>query len=347
MELLQYSDGDRIMRTLPAIGIIILLSFWTVARLTGGLFLPLERWDEQTNVGVVKEMIDRTSLFVPYYQGEPFFEKPPLWYTVQTIVHWRQNVTAVSIRVLNLISAILALFLTVFLAWKRAGLTGGSITWIVMLLSNQLFERNAGGVFSTHTLVSADVDSLLLLFMVISFAASSSKHAWAPVICGVSTGLAVLTKGPIGFVPILAATLLGRVMLKTWIIAFCLILPWHIFMITTFKQAFVQNQYLYHQIYRTFSEIEGHAGPAWFYLQLLTNPRIYPSFPLALLSFVYFVKIRPTAFVLRYAGLTSFLFLLIPSLMGTKLAWYILPLYPFLALFTGLMVGLPNPNNNK
>ncbi len=326
--------------------LFVLLIIATAYRLTQGLREPIARWDEQTNLSVVHEMLEKRSYFVPYYAGAPFFEKPPLWYTIHILISQHPAAILRTARTMGVFLTAGIIFLSVFSVWKLYGPVSGFITWIILLLSNPLFVRNSGGVFSTHTLVSADLDSLQILFILIAFLSGVWRHQYAQFTFGAATGLGILTKGPMALVPLVACSLLHRKTRTAWITTFIVVLPWYLFMILKFDGDFVQSHFWYHLVTRTTTAIEGHWGYPWYYLSLLLNLRIYPAIILMLCALFRLIKTKKTSFFVQYTGLASLLFFIIPSLVSTKLAWYILPLYPFLAILTGIILSDTYRQNN-
>ncbi len=325
------------MKLFIRIILVVLLIVITAYRLLTDINQPIARWDEQRNIEVVQETISKGSFPILYRLNEPFFEKPPLWYLINTSIHIPYTSTLTSMRILSIVFSILTFSLMIVFMWKKFGYISSLVTWIMLLLSHQLFIRDPGGIFSSHTLVSADADTLQILFMVISFISLTSKHPRAQLVAGIATGLAVLTKGPLGFVPLLAFFLINK-NVKTALVATCaIILPWYIFMFLKFGQDFIQMHISYHLIVRTIYPIEGHGESLFYYVQILTNIFVYPAMPFVLISLLLLKKIHQISFILKFVCTISLFLLVIPSLMGTKLAWYILPLYPFLAIFVGII----------
>jgi len=325
---------------------ILVLSFMTGVRLLTDINRPATRWDEQTNITLIRETLDKQAFPVLSYRNKPFFEKPPLWYYLNMGISKFTGITPVPMRVISLVSGTVIILLSVWWVWGRFGSATGLITWTVLLLSRQLFVKDAGGIFSSHTLNSADPDSLQIGFMLIAFSMLTGtvrRSSW--IIAGLATGLAVLTKGPLGFIPLLLATVTPNAIrkfpiLRTWMLAAVIILPWYLAMTLTFGPSFLDTHFRYHIITRAVSPIEGNGEPLWFFLGIIANPQMYPVFPLAALSLILWFKMfGKLSGVERYTGFVVMTLLIIPSLMRTKLSWYILPLYPFMAILTGMMIS--------
>ncbi len=320
--------------------LILLMSAGTILRILPGLMTPITRWDEETNIAVVREMKANTSLYIPYYQGSPFFEKPPLWYTINTVIIPDKPHSPIVFRAVSVLSAMLIILLSVGFVWKRHGTVSGVITWGMLMLSNQLFIRNPADIFSSHTLTSADLDSLQILLILITVIASTKQHRYAQIAIGITTGLAVLTKGPLGFVPLLVLTFMRTPTRTSWIVAIIIMLPWYIGMISVFGKSFISSHIGYHLVARTITALEGHTNPPWYYLTILLNPLVYPVFPVTLYCLYTAIRsYRSLSPIYRYVCGICLAFFLLPTLLGTKLAWYILPIYPFLAMLTGMTLG--------
>jgi len=301
--------------------ICLCLIFFTIYRCFWNLEqAPFEQWDEATNIGVLTETISRKSIPVLMYQGKPFFEKPPLWYYMQLI-------SPFSPRSLSAAAGFLTILLTAYIAWKWWGTVAGVTAWIVLLSTNQLFLNNPAGYFSTHTFRSADVDSLFLLCFLLSF--YIKRPAWK----GVFAGLAVSTKGPLGLLPILfSPTAFG------W--AIVITIPWYLFMSVTFGWPFLSAHIGYHLAQRVFTPIEGHTNSPWYYVQLLTNRQVFFAWELLAGSIAWLMlkKRWKDARVRSVIAMTVLCFFL-PAVARTRLAWYIIPLYPFAALVIAAAVG--------
>lgn len=303
--------------------------FWNLEK------APLERWDETTNISVITETLSRGSFPVLYLSDKPFFEKPPVWYYIHLLVAGVADASPIAMRMTSAVGGFLIILLTVSFAWKWWGSLAGVITWIILLATNHLFVTNPSGVFSTHNFRTADVDSLFILFLV---ATIFTKN---PTLQGIFTGLAVLTKGPLGLLPLLVLSIQRKTIMKSWTIAILFILPWYAFMSILFGLPFLSEHFGYHTLARTLLSVEGHNNPMWYYGALLSNRTFFPSWELLVFSIVWiFVdrKLRRDASAVSVALLAT-AFFLVPTLAQTRLAWYILPMYPFAAITMGAAVS--------
>lgn len=327
------------MRKVILVIFTILLLISTYFRLTYMLDRPPARWDEQTNIRVVEETITKNSFPILYYQNKPFFEKPPLWYWINVGAGTVIGITPVSMRLLSILSGLLTILLSAYLAHLWWGPVAGVATWIVLLFSHQLFDSGVGGYFTTHTFNSADLDALQILCMLIAYIALTQlKNPWMVLVGGVATACAVLTKGQLGLLPLIVATaclpLYRKKILQTWMVTLILIIPWYVLMYASFGNTFLSTHIGYHVIDRIFVPLEGHKSSPFFFVGILTDMRVYPVWPIVTVVICWAIFHIKQSRILYLFVLTG-AFLLIPTLSDTRLAWYILPVYPFAALLVG------------
>lgn len=320
----------------------------TLYRLFSGLQTEqIQQWDEGTNILVIQETTIRESFPILFLSDEPFFEKPPLWYYLQLGLFSRGLNSIFYMRVTSALCGLGIIVLSMLLAKKWWGTIAAYGTWFVLLTTNHLFTTNPEHIFSTHTFRSADVDSLHILLFLLSFACGLYMKRSYLFTCfaGIFAGLSVLTKSPLGLLPLLVLTIVFLIqsqhtMLKIGLAWFCFIgitLPWYLFMYSMFGLQFLDSNMIYHIQLRTIIALEGHYNPWWYYGYLLSNPKIFfVSWLFPLLFFWTLYKRNITTDTLLFACyILCVLFFIIPTIMQTRLAWYILPFYPFAALIVG------------
>jgi 4-amino-4-deoxy-L-arabinose transferase-like glycosyltransferase len=331
--------------------IILILTIASIYRLFFGLGdQPIERWDEKANINVVSDTITRNSFPVLYLGEYPFFEKPPLWYYVNFAIAKTFGISPTSVRVTSAVSGFFIILISAYIAWRWWGKIAMIATWVVLLSTNQLLVTNAGGYFATHTLRSADLDALQIFFIVIAFvsAVEFKNNRFVPLVLGVSSGLAVLTKGPVGLLPIVLFT--GLVLIKkgverrrlivSWITSILVLLPWYVLMLVKFGYDFLQANIGYHIAERVLIPLEGHEDSVWFYLKILASRDMFVLSFFLLPAFIWVIvnkKYRDARLLFLVLMVVSCF--VIPSLVQTKLAWYILPIYPFAAMLIGVFFG--------
>jgi len=116
------------------------------------------------------------------------------------------------------------------------------------------------------------------------------------------------------------------------------ILPWYGFMYLSFGNDFVSQHFIYHVAKRSFQTIESHNESVWFYIKILTNFKINLLWPISILAILHSIKNIKKSFIHYISGAFPILLLITLTLIQTKLAWYILPIYPFIGIGIGVLL---------
>jgi len=303
--------------------------------------LSLTSPDEVFYAQTAKEMSRINSWQVPYLFGKPQFEKPILTFWLLRIAFALFGISSFSARFFPAIFASLGVIAVYFLG--IAGFKNERKAFIasLLLMSSGLYVGLARTVFT---------DLIFSVFILLSLASffwgySSEKKVAGLLLFFIFSGLAVITKGPLGFlVPFLtvALFLIVRKDLKfllcecsLWgLFAFALIsLPWYVFMINKYGQSFI-HEFFYNDHIRRIIEAEHAANDTWYF---------YPfSAILCIFPWGLFVAASSASLAkhLRYNKEPFYLFLAcwicavfaIFQFAHSKLVSYIFPFFPALAL---------------
>jgi len=311
---------------------------------------PIERWDEKTNIEVVKESLEYYKIshnpFSLRLNNSDFFEKPPLWYYITEIFVTIFGENIICYRIISALSAI-ALFMLIFeLLRKHFGFYIGIIGVFIFTTIPHLYINNVNSTFSTHLLSSADIDALQFLLIFLSFfmlfySNISSRKIFLSYFF---LSLAFLVKGPLVLVPLLLNSIylvLKKTKIKLIIFGILLfllpILLWLLFMYLNYGNTFINEFVKYHLLSRFSSPLEGHEEKQQFYLELYTNFKVNPYGLISLITMVAypiyskFRKIKINKIFIYSTCFVLITFITI-TIAGTKLAWYLLPVYPFMAI---------------
>ena len=292
----------------------------------------LERWDEVTNAKVVHSIVNEGKFEL---DGNVFTEKPPLCYYMTAIIVKIFGENNLTLRAVSALSFVFISILIFIICEKRyskrlAFIAALSIAGVRQFMGIGLH------IFSTHSSRSADLDTLQILFMLLSFFILSEGKKHKVFLTALFSALAVLTKGPLGLlIPILylAFTMIKKKdiseAVKIIIITILIVLPWHIAMSIYYPDEFLVSYINYHIFSRTLMPIENHSGSTLFYLELILNPFIFFGGIILLNTRKVFKDLTKDIF--------EFILILFPlsiivlfTIVQTKLAWYLLPIYPFL-----------------
>jgi 4-amino-4-deoxy-L-arabinose transferase-like glycosyltransferase len=313
---------------------------------------PLAEWDEGIYAEVSREMLGGSWL-VPHWNGQLWFEKPPLmlWITAAFFKlfgaseFWARAGSAFSgIAIVSLLHGFLARTRDLLAAWLSS----------VSLLATFGFLHICH-VGEMDTLLSFGICLALIGLSKLAGAppsavsslrvggAATDTSAWLLFWTGFA--IALMTKGAASAVIPITAILFGIAQRWSWsrfnrafavglLLFLALVLPWHIAMVHRFGRAFLDEYLGFHTLTRAVSQIEGHNTPWWFYFKVLlvSAPPFCLFYPIAIRRGLQ----RPE---LRAFAIFSLVVLVFFSVIQTRLPHYIAPVYPALALLTAVWIG--------
>jgi 4-amino-4-deoxy-L-arabinose transferase-like glycosyltransferase len=313
------------------------------------LFLPnlgapsLWDIDEGNNAEAAREMLERGDWVVPVFNYQLRVDKPALLYWLQILAYQVFGVGEFAARLPSALGGLATVLITYELGRRLFGASAGLLAGLV-LASAGLFCASAH--FANPDALLNAFTALTFLFFWQGFARGGrSWFLWA----GLSTGLAVLAKGPVGLV--LPAAVIGLFLLSTrqlgrlWdrrlllgLVVFALVaLPWYACVGAETKGQFLRGFLLTHNIGRYQNAMEHHGGQPYYYLLVLAAGFAPWSVFLGLAAWYSgtawkeaVVRPSPHGFLWCWVGVYFVFF----SLSGTKLPNYILPLYPPVSLLT-------------
>lgn len=308
---------------------------------------PLSVPDEGRYVEISREMAVTGDYLTPRLNGVKYFEKPVLFYWLE----------AFSIRLfglgeftLRLWPALFALFgcLAVYGAGRRLyGRTTGLFAAVVLATSGLYYALSRAIILDMPLSVLLTI--ALLLFLVGTHEPAGTRRRFFLWGFYAFAALAVLTKGLIGLlIPgmVIGAwivllgewRLLRSIYLPSGLALFLLIAaPWHILAARANPEFF--NFYFVHEHFlRYLTTVHDRYRPAWYFIPVLLAG-LFPWSPF-LAQAIHFSmpgswrerkEHRDALFLILWASLVFLFF----SASGSKLAPYILPVFPPLALLLG------------
>lgn len=301
--------------------------------------VPLLGPDEPRYARVAVEMQRASEWVRPTLQGEPWLEKPPLYYWLAGAAFRVLGETEAAARVPSVLALLLLTGATALFGARLYGSAAGLHAGFVA--GTALLPFAYGRAASMDMLLAATVTLAIGLagLRLLGIAGST-----ACVAAAAAAGLATLAKGPLGL--LLPGLVVAGYLVSTreWrrlrellapaaVLAFAVVaLPWYVAILRDQGRHFLDVFILNHNLQRFTSEIHNHPGPFWYYLPLL----LAGLFPWSGLAVPALLR---TAF--RDSGADRFvlLWLLLPlaffSLAASKLPGYILPCIPPLAIVMG------------
>ncbi|MDJ0597923.1 MAG: glycosyltransferase family 39 protein [Crocosphaera sp.] len=324
--------------------------FWSLLLLILALFLwifnlgnlPLRDWDEGYYATVAQDMFQSGNWLYLTYADQPFLLKPPL-------IIWLINISYNLLGVNEFSTRFPCAMLTAF------GVP------LLYLVGKNIFNKSLPAIFSSLVYLTllpmvrhgrlAMIDGMINTFFIFSIFAlvkSKKQPLWA-IGFGIGIGLIALSKGilAIALGGILGLYLLWdepKIVIKNpllWIglfIGFLPVITWYYLQINYYGEQFIQVHFLQQNFDRLSTAVEGNSGSPWYYVVEL----IKYSLPWLLFlpgGLILAWKQRKNTWAKLI--LTGFiLFLAIITIMGTKLPWYIMPIYPFFALSVGYYISI-------
>jgi 4-amino-4-deoxy-L-arabinose transferase-like glycosyltransferase len=328
-----------------------------------------------------RQMLVRNDWITPYFNEETRFDKPPLVYWLMAIGYQLFGVNEWAVR---LPSALSALGLMGLLFYTLCRSSGGKTrlrgtleesgernrdAWFCAFLGAAIFALNPHSLVWGRTgvsdmLLTGCVGSALLAFF---WGYVTRSQVWYLAFY-VLTALAVLTKGPVGFIlPAIAIGLFLLYLGEFWqvvremglgwgsTIVAEIIVPWYVLVIVVNGDAFINSFFGYHNLQRFTQVVNGHDAPWYFYFAIVflcfAPWSAYLPIAIARIRFWQpsFWKSQPREHRLGlfalcwFVGIFSFF-----SVSITKLPSYVLPLIPAAAILVSLQLTsdfcLPVPN---
>jgi 4-amino-4-deoxy-L-arabinose transferase-like glycosyltransferase len=306
--------------------------------------VPLLGPDEPRYARVAVEMQRASEWVTPTLQGEPWLEKPPLYYWLAGAAFGVLGETEAAARAPSVL-ALLALAGASALFGARlygsaAGLHAGFVA------GTSLLPFAYGRAASMDMLLAASV-TLAIGLAGLRLVGIAGRTAWAGA--AAAAGLATLAKGPLGLLlpglVVVAYVLATRewrwlrdAITLTAVAAFAVVaFPWYAAILHDQGQRFVDVFLLNHNLQRFTSTIHNHPGPPWYYLPVLFLGLV----PWSGLLVPGLLRAAPRA---SRRDLFVLLWLLVPlaffSLAASKLPGYILPCVAPLAILMGRAADL-------
>ncbi len=313
---------------------------------------PLER-AEIYFLDAARAMVETGDWIVPRYQGEPFFDKPPLAYWLMGAAFLGFGTEAGAAR---LVPALAALGTVLATAWLGVLLFGRRTA-----LAGALVLSTTLAFLSFARVAMSDMPLTLLTTLSVALGVRAYRPPpapWTVPALGAVLGLGFATKGPIALlVPGLALGLLlfanrrrplpvGGGALAVGLVAFVVLgFGWFALVYGRLGAGPLEYFFLRENLERFAGQAYDVGRPPWFYLPAYAAEGLpwSPFLPLALWRLLRKdggdeAGRRPALFLAVWVALV-----LIPLLVSRgKIDYYLLPLYPALSLLIGrLFVGVP------
>jgi 4-amino-4-deoxy-L-arabinose transferase-like glycosyltransferase len=307
--------------------------------------------DEPRYAWIARAMAETGDWVTPRLYGQPWFEKPVLYYWGAALGF---KIFGVSEAAARLPSALSALLTTLTLAWLALRIYGAATArWLLLLLPTTVGIIGFSHTAATDMPFSAMLTIAMVCAAVILGLTRNDKTPilprtpWAALLLfGFFLGLAVLAKGPAAIILSGGAVFFWAVFTKRWrdafrllhpaaILAFCATaLPWYV-LCAHRNPDFLRIFIIEHNFKRYLTPEFQHIQPFWFYVPVLLVAFL-PWIALFLWSAASGLEMAIRRhnvsdfgwFLVCWAGFCILFF----SISHSKLPGYILPAFPAIGL---------------
>ncbi|MBY0521993.1 MAG: glycosyltransferase family 39 protein [Gemmataceae bacterium] len=303
---------------------------------------PLQEPQEPRYAEISRRMLTEGSFVIPVYQGQPYYDKPPLLYWLVIGSYRVFGIHDWAARLVPCLAGFLCVLAVHQWGRRTVGERAAFAGALMLCLSARFVQLER----------MLTMDGLLCLWVIAAWAAGhiailNGQRRWW-IASALACGLGLLTKGPVALVLVVVpiaffAWQARRIERPSWMQWFLYLstgiavaAPWFI-AVTAMDPSFVDHFFWRHHVQR-YVEPFDHAEPLWFFLPdvflgMLPWTLLVPG----LLAFAFRRRNqRPavlTCFLPAFAWCLFFF-----SLSGCKRSAYILPAMPPLALALGCYV---------
>lgn len=325
--------------------ILVLSALCYIFFIFGNSILSLTYPDEVFYTQTAVEMVQHKTWMTPYLFGQPQFEKPIFLYWLMRIAFIIFGVNSFSARFFPALFGtigVIAIYLLCVIGFKdkrKAMLSS------LILMSSGLYIGLSRTVFTDM------IFSVFILLALLFFFWGYAREKWkglSILLFFIFCACAVLSKGPLGlFIPIIVVFIFLALRkdfnfrfsgYAFWgFILFLLIsLPWYILMIKKYGSAFT-DEFFVNDHLRRLIEAEHFSADTWYFypgsmIMGMFPWSLYVLISLGLLFKDAWKKTEPIyAFLISWIGVVFLIF----QPAHSKLASYIFPMFPALAIVAG------------
>lgn len=306
----------------------------------------LRHWDEAWYAQVSREMANRSDWTTVYWNQAPWFHKPPLYFWATACVYKCLGVSEVSARLVSLLSALAVVLLLATFVGSRLGMGSAWCAGLLLLAIPEFCRYGTRG----------QLDMILTLFLACRLCAfwrgleHSYWHGWG----GMALGLALMTKGMAAALALVVEgfyILLARDTrpLRQWtywggvLFALLLAFPWHWQQYQLHGNEFLNAygsrhvQQFFHHIY---PEVEYEPAPRAYYVTFLFRKQwVWGVWILFFLLWGAYTAWREGDRFMLFAWCWGIAIPLTLSFAHTKWSWYLVPMYPGVAILATMLLS--------
>lgn len=337
--------------------ILFVLSYYFL--IFGNGLMSLTNPDEVFYAQTAKEMSQHKTWLTPYLFGAPQFEKPVLLYWLVragSALFENQSFAARFFPALFGCLGVIAVYLLASMGFHNEN---KAFVSSLILLSSGLY------IGLSRTLFTDMIFSIFILFSLVSFYWGYSRNdrkGLGIVLFFIFSALAVLTKGPLGFlIPSLIVLMFLFLRKDTgfllctyslWGLGIFIVVasPWYIFMISRYGASFT-HEFFYNDHIRRFLAAEHAGNDTWYFYPFSMIGCMFPWSLYVLAALIVFarrLRRERSAFNIFLLSWIAVVFIIFQS-AHSKLVSYVFPAFPALAVIAGdyLFDAASSKNRNR
>jgi 4-amino-4-deoxy-L-arabinose transferase-like glycosyltransferase len=292
---------------------------------------PLADWDEAIYAQISREIVQSHTWIPLSWNFQPWLEKPPFFMWTTALLFKCFGVSEFWARAASAFSGI-ALCVLLFAYAKRVANTRAAWLTVMALLTTV-------GFYDAARFGTTDVMLALGMYIgLIGLCCLEEGLRWGWYVTWIGLGVAVMTKGAAAaplFLTIAYFAIGNRRRKENFnrqffgglLLFAAIVLPWHIYMWARYGTDFIVNYLGFQVIHRALTTLEGNYGGPRYYLLVIAE-RGTPWVFFLPLAFLRALRDRR----LQTFAVFSLILLIFFTLIRTKLSWYIVPVYPALAI---------------
>lgn len=309
---------------------------------------PLLDPDEGLHASIAQEMVERGDYLIPRFCGEPFRDKPIVYFLAEAVSLRLFGMNEAAVRLPGVLFSLLGCVTTGLLAWR---LYDQEIAWYALVAALTLVLPAMLTQSPAHDIALVPAINLLAICFWEQEHAQAARVRWRWLVGGaVCVALALLTKGLIGIAVFAVGIALYAVVTRSysWRQVGCCALvlavggvvasPWFLAMESA-SPGYLKYYFIDRHVLGFVTEGETHGAAPWYYY---AAPVLGGALPWLLYSLAAVVQLaldekrtkesRATA-MLACWFVGGFLFL---SIANSKLWTYSLPLFPPIAVLASV-----------
>jgi dolichyl-phosphate-mannose-protein mannosyltransferase len=325
------------------IGLFVLCGWLLFSNLGGSALLEP---DEGRNAEVAREILLLNDWVTPHYDFIPRLDKPMLFFDLVALSYKIFGISEWSARLPAVLAALGCISLAYFFACRFFGRWAALWSALVLLTSLQFF--GFARVVMLETLLTLFVSLALCCFFLGQDEVDRGRGRIPFLLMHAAMGVATATKGPVGFLLPGAIIFFYICLTRRWVLLRSMELPlglplfiltagpWYV--LAELRNPGYLQYFLWEQNVVRFASSRFNRGEPWYFFILVLIGGFFPWSMLLPSAVSDFWKRSITCerlFLLLWALVPTLVF----SFSSSKLAHYILPVFPALAITIGATLG--------